>query len=89
MIESNRVSRLIHKATFLPRQRAALDHSHKYVISNRDVAKEANRSLNSARKPSLKVEKIVEGFDPENCEQDRRILYEVLGMRIYRDEFRD
>ena len=27
------------------------------------------------------------GFDPENNEQDRRILYEVMGMRIYRDEF--
>ena len=27
------------------------------------------------------------GFDPENNEQDRRILYEVMGMRLYRDEF--
>ena len=29
----------------------------------------------------------MDGFDLLNNEQDRRILYEVLNMRIYRDEF--
>ena len=30
----------------------------------------------------------MEGFDPVNSKADRRILYEVTGMRLYRDEFR-
>ena len=34
-------------------------------------------------------ENIMVGFDPENNEQDRRILYEVMGMRIYRGEFHE
>ena len=37
----------------------------------------------------LQQEQVIEGFDLLNNEQDRRILYEVLGLRIYRDEFRD
>lgn len=31
----------------------------------------------------------MEGFDPDNNEQDRRMLYEVTGMRLNRDEFLD
>ena len=30
---------------------------------------------------------VIDSLDFANNEQDRRILYEVLGMRIYRDEF--
>ena len=37
----------------------------------------------------LQQEQVIEGFDLLNNEQDRRILYEVLGLRIYRDEFKD
>ena len=29
------------------------------------------------------------GFDPERSEQDRRILYEVTGMRLYSEEFQE
>ena len=32
---------------------------------------------------------MIEGFDPLNNEQDRRVLYEITGMSIYRDEFKD
>ena len=39
--------------------------------------------------PEVEINKILDGFDPENNEQDRRILYEVMGMRLYRDEFKD
>ena len=33
--------------------------------------------------------KILQGFNPVQNEQDRRILYEFTGMRLYKDEFRD
>ena len=29
------------------------------------------------------------GFDPEQHEIDRRLFYEVTGLQIYQDEFRD
>ena len=32
---------------------------------------------------------MIDGFDPENDFQDRRILYEVTGLRLKRDEFVD
>ena len=32
---------------------------------------------------------VIDGFDPENNAQDRRLLYEVTGMRLNLDEFRD
>jgi len=32
---------------------------------------------------------VVDGFDPLTSVEDRRILFEVTGMRLYRDEFRD
>ena len=32
---------------------------------------------------------LLDGFDPEKNESDRRILYEVVGMRLDHMEFRD
>ena len=29
------------------------------------------------------------GFDPRTNEKDRRMLYEVAGVRLFPDEFRD
>ena len=75
--------RLLSKVTFLPRQRAAINYSHKYVLTDKDVM--GKQSTNENEK--ILKEKIMVGFDPENNEQDRRILYEVMGMRIYRGEF--
>jgi len=38
LIEMNRVTRLLHKAKFLTRQRKAVSYGHKYVISDYDLA---------------------------------------------------
>ena len=37
IIESNRIARLIHKATFLARQRTAINFGHKYIITDKAV----------------------------------------------------
>ena len=90
----NRITRILHKNSFLSRQRHALKYSHKYVISDRQLELESKKA--SARddkdqdfdseKDTLKV---LKDFDPEKNKQDRRILFEVTGMRIALDEFRD
>ena len=36
-----------------------------------------------------RIAKVLDGFDPQNSESDRRIIYETLGMRLDRNEFRD
>ena len=40
VIASNRVSRFIHKTALLARQRRAIDYSHKFVITDSDVARD-------------------------------------------------
>ena len=32
---------------------------------------------------------MLDGFSPKLSEVDRRLLYEVTGLRLYADEFRD
>ena len=92
IISSNRVARIIHKATFKGRQRKAIDYSHKYIITDQNLVKTAvatKKEQNEKEDWVVRANTVVEGFDALNNEQDRRILYEMLGMRIYRDEFRD
>ena len=43
IIEMNRISRLLHKTFFFARQRRAINHSHKYVIADRDITAAANK----------------------------------------------
>ena len=103
----NRISRLLHKINFLSRQRHALDYSHKYVITNRDLSRatavaaaDKFASFERRRKrqallvrPAVDVQaqkdQVLRDFDPAMNENDRRILFEVTGMRLDKDDFRD
>ena len=93
MIELNRISRLLHKMTFFARQRNAVGYSHKYVISAKDAMRDIDETTKTQRKKNedeqSQVAKVLDGFDPANNELDRRILYEVTGMRLRSSEFRD
>ena len=92
MIEMNRVTRVLHKATFLVRQRRAVDYSHRYVISDKDLTKADLASPDLINEKLLDpkfVDKLIEDFDPENSVEDRRILYEVTGQELFADEFFD
>ena len=37
LIEMNRITRLLHKMNFAPRQRSVINFSRKYVITEKDV----------------------------------------------------
>ena len=88
LIEMNRIARLLHKSVFLTRQQLAIKFSHKYVISNKDtrVAKAVSKKPKVAQADKT-VEKVLNGFDPARNDQDRRILFEVTGMRLDKDDF--
>ena len=86
----NRVSRLLHKIHFLARQRRAVKYSYKYVITAQATKKAASEPQYSKEEDSQAIAtKLLDGFDPANNQHDRLILYEVTGMRLRRDEFRD
>ena len=92
MIEMNRATRILFKTHFLSRQMKALAFGRKYIISERDVenADKAQDSEDIATvEPDVRVAELLDGFDPVNNESDRRILFEVTGIRIYQDEFRE
>ena len=90
----NRVTRLLHKTRFLSRQSRAIAFGHKYVITAEDL------DLPMPQEPTSKVrmteteavyliDSLLDGFDPEKNEMDRRIYYEITGMKLAEGEFRD
>ena len=91
MIEMNRITRILYKASLLTRQRDAIRYGSKYVISDRDLQKADQAKPDQASKLSdtLAETKLLDGFDPLENNQDRRILYEVTGLRLFENEFRD
>ena len=80
LIEKNRVSSLLHKMAFLSRQRLAIKYSRKYTINSGGA---------SHRKVLVQddANKVLNGFDPVYDEQDRRMLFEVTGLRLNKEEF--
>ena len=91
IIEMNRISSLLHRINFLGRQRLAVRYSHRYVISDKDI-KKAEKEKPQAfvdDDPNTIDKKVLEGFDPINNQLDRRMLFEVTGMRLHSDEFND
>ena len=86
----NRISRLLHKTFLKHRQRRAINLVHRYVIYDKDL--EAPRRKNPFERtepddPEVLAQTILKGFDPENDQMDRRILFEVTGLTLNKDEF--
>mmetsp|Transcript_27679 Transcript_27679/g.32525 ORF Transcript_27679/g.32525 Transcript_27679/m.32525 type:complete len:124 (-) Transcript_27679:316-687(-) len=86
MIEMNRISRLLHKASFIVRQRRAIDYSHRFIITDANLRAEQAKQAAGKADSDLRtqelldpafVDKLLENFDPGSDLQDRRILYEV------------
>ena len=97
----NRVTKLIHKAWFLKRQRRAINFGHKFTISDLDIENaETQASKRLIQKESVNedilsvdrdkiLEQLLDGFDPVQNKADRRILFELTGLRLYDGEFKD
>ena len=74
MIQIGRISRLLHKAAFDARQRRIIDFSQRYTITDLDKS-EDEQDISE----SYDVDKLLDGFDPEESKEDRRLLFEVTG----------
>ena len=92
MIEINRVSRLLIKNRFLARHRRILNYSHQYVITSDDIdrpieVKSEKKEENDEVEQSLFIDQMLDGFDAETNEIDRRLYYEVTGRQLVEGEF--
>ena len=94
MISLNRVTRLIHKTRFKARQRKAVSYFSKYVLSDKDIDSSGSERSDEEGKMADFLElsadtgMLFKGFDPENDAWDRRLLYEVTGMRLDEQDYR-
>ena len=68
---------------FLGRQSKVVDHSHRYVITDRDVQKSnlgfSSRGHGSREEKTVSIEQMLEGFEPVGDAPsnilDRRLLF--------------
>ena len=64
-----------------------MNYSRKFTVTEKDVAS-GMPSLNSTLATNTsKVAFVLDGFDPEQDEQDRRLLMHVAGLRLFQNEF--
>ena len=92
LIEMNRVSRLLHKARFMPRQRRAIAFFQRYIISEKDL--DQQEGLDRQRATTILtddpyLDELMSGFDPRNDLFDRRLYFEVTGNSLIPGEFLD
>ena len=63
------------------------------MLTDKDILKSESKPIekeNSGKEdPENFAKFVLDGFDPENIALDRRILYEVTGMRLNVDDYLD
>ena len=82
---------MIIKVIFKARQRRTVAHARKYVISNRDLSKVKNTTKEDSKHVDQyrEFKKLWRYFEPDEDKWDRRLLYDVTGIRLDQNEFRD
>ena len=86
LIKLNRVTKVLLKMNFNSQQRRAINFSKKYVIASNHQKK---RDSEDEKKKTAKVQQLVERWNLEGEENDRRIYYEVTGERLRLEDFLD
>ena len=83
------MTRVLHKVLFKTRQRRTVGYFRRYVITENDLPKGSDVKKIGVIDPFEKFKKLYRHFDPENDKWDRRLLFEVTGVRIDEQEFRE
>ena len=78
-----RISRFLAHLQLSRRQRLTVDFFRKYTVRRKDVDKA------EANPPGMSVEAIVKGMRPREDSIDKRILYELSGLRLNDSDFKD
>ncbi len=93
IIAMNRITRFLHKLRFKARQRRAISFFSKYLLTEKDVddAQNAESGANDAAVEEVlnyPIEKLYGEFEPETDPWDKRLLYEVTGLRLNEQDYR-
>ena len=80
ILSLNRISYFVNKMRFNSRQRLAVNYSRKFVILDHDIKAARDEAAVIPERDSLK--RVTEDFDPENNDTDRRLLYQITGLRL-------
>ncbi len=92
MIATNRITRFLHKLRFKARQRRAVSFFSKYLLTEKDVDDAQNASepglIGTEQALHFPIEKIYQDFEPEEDPWDKRLLYEVTGLRLNENDYR-
>ena len=86
----NRMTRLLHKVEFKPRQRKAAQYLRRYVLTEKDVPNlDANKGSPERALISVidaRVEKIKEGFEPLHNRWDARLFFDICNIKVETSE---
>lgn len=89
IIDINRLTKVLHKVLFKTRQRRTVRYFRRHVITENDLPKGSEEEQKGVVDYFTQFKKLYRGFDPENEKWDRRFLYEVTGVRLDENEFRE
>ena len=81
------MTKLFLRERYTARQRDTVPFSRKYLITEDELYRR-QKDFTETHKV-VGPEWLLDGFDPANDEDDRRLLYEVTGLRLEDSEFRD
>lgn len=83
MIYNMRISKFLQKTLLRKRQRDVVQYFMRYVIENDEIKKKE-----IARRAST-AQQLIEEFNPEQDDFDRRILFELTNRRINQVDYHD
>ena len=84
-LQTNRLTHLAFKTWFTRRQRVSTQFFSRYSVKSNEIEQEKKES----KKKELDVDRVVTECDYERDEIDRRILFEMLGVRLEEDDYPD
>lgn len=87
IIQRNRISKFLHTVLLSRRQRMAVRFNKVYTIKKMDLEREVSTSI--ATKQPFDEDLICELLEPETNDFDRRLVYEISGVKLREDEYAD
>ena len=87
IVQVLRISRFLAQLQLTRRQRLTVEFFRKYAVLPKDIKRLRDGKEKHVR--GLSVDSIVKGLHPHDNAIDRRILFELAGVRLDEDEFRE
>ena len=91
-----RLLELLKRTGLNRRQRLSVPYFRRYTIRNKEIASDSRLFSYKSRtvpydgpRKTTPVESLIESFDPHDDPVDRRIFFEITGLRLDDHDYRD